>query len=145
MEKETATPETDAAWENDHPLHRLSDQEKRELCGKFEAQVNHWKRIAMEEQRRAAELSGKLITRPTPRTITEKTLDRLGVQWGTSEWIRVCSSLEAENDRLRLALGRAARWGIRSDGFSGEVSDSLRVWIDGGMVGDPPEVPSYYP
>jgi hypothetical protein len=81
------TPQTDTAWENEHPLHRLSDNEKRELCGKF----------------------------------------------------------EAENERLKMALGRAARWGIRSDGFSGEVSDSLRVWIDGGMVGDPPEVPSYYP
>jgi hypothetical protein len=81
------TPETDEAWENEHPLHRLSDNEKRELCGKFEAEV----------------------------------------------------------ERLKTALNRAAKWGIRSDGFSGEVSDSLRVWIDGGMVGDPPEVPSYYP
>jgi hypothetical protein len=81
------TPETDEAWEDAHPLYRLSDNEKRELCGKF----------------------------------------------------------EEENERLKTALRRAARWGIRSDGFSGEVSDSLRVWIDGGMVGDPPEVPSYYP
>jgi hypothetical protein len=81
------TPRTDAAWETTHPLHRFSDNEKRELCGKF----------------------------------------------------------EAESQRLKTALRCAARWGIRSDGFSGEVSDSLRVWIDGGMVGDPPEVPSYYP
>jgi hypothetical protein len=81
------TPETDEAYENEHPLYRLSDKKKRELCAKF----------------------------------------------------------EAENKRLKTALVRATRWGVRSDGFSGEVSDSLRVWIDGGMVGDPPDVPSYYP
>lgn len=34
--KNTDTPETDAAWENDHPLHRLSDNEKRELCAGME-------------------------------------------------------------------------------------------------------------
>ena len=30
------TPETAAAWDCQHPLHRLSDREKRELCEKIE-------------------------------------------------------------------------------------------------------------
>jgi hypothetical protein len=81
------TPETDNAWENNHPLYRFSDNEKRELCAKFETQ----------------------------------------------------------NKQLKTALAMASKWGIRSDGFSGEVSDSLRVWIDGGMIGDTPQIPDYYP
>ena len=32
----STTPETDAAWECDHPLHRLSDPEKRELCARMQ-------------------------------------------------------------------------------------------------------------
>lgn len=78
---------TDTAWDDTHPLSRLSDQEKREMCASF-------------------------------------------------EW---------ETKRLKKALRLATKWGIRSDGFSAEVSDSIRVWIDGGMLGDPPEAPSYYP
>jgi len=33
---------------------------------------------------------------PTPQTVTEQTLQRLGIQWGTSEWIRVCNKLESD-------------------------------------------------
>lgn len=54
-------------------------------------------------------------------------------------------NMERQRNQMRDALLIAARWGIRSDGFSGEVSDSLRTWIDAGMSGDPPKVPSYYP
>jgi hypothetical protein len=53
--------------------------------------------------------------------------------------------VSADLERLRKALRIASKWGIRSDGFSGEVSDSLRVWIDGGMIGEPPQIPDYYP
>lgn len=54
-------------------------------------------------------------------------------------------SLREDYENVRDALLRAAKWGIRSDGFSAEVSDALRMWVDAGMIGDPPEVPSYYP
>jgi hypothetical protein len=33
---------------------------------------------------------------PKPQTVTEQTLQRLGIQWGTSEWIRVCNKLESD-------------------------------------------------
>jgi hypothetical protein len=47
--------------------------------------------------------------------------------------------------QLQQALVRASLWGMRSEGFSAEVSDALRIWVDGGMQGDPPALPSYYP
>lgn len=82
------TPETDKAWDSDHPLYSIPDfQQKRDLCANFEEQ----------------------------------------------------------NAMLKIALKRAAKWGIRSDGFSAEVSDSLRLWVDSGMIKSPPEIPDYYP
>jgi uncharacterized protein (DUF3084 family) len=41
---------------------------------------------------------------PEPKTVTEQTLQRLGIQWGTSEWIRTCSQLERELDEAREEL-----------------------------------------
>lgn len=121
----TTTPETDSAWENEHPLHRLSDQEKRELCEKIEGERDK----ALERCKRYAEREDSI------RYLSSR----------NKEMEMAGNNLLAENRRLKLALARAARWGIRSDGFSAEVGGSLRLWIDGGMVGDPPEIPSYYP
>jgi len=53
--------------------------------------------------------------------------------------------ISIENKNLKSALISASRWGIKSEGFSAEVSDSIRTWVDNGMIGKPPETPSYYP
>lgn len=38
--------------------------------------------------------------------LTDATMHRLGIQWGTSEWIRTCSQLETElaGARARIAM-----------------------------------------
>jgi hypothetical protein len=41
---------------------------------------------------------------PEPKTITVKTLQRRGILWGASEWIRTCSQLERERDEAREEL-----------------------------------------
>jgi hypothetical protein len=95
-------------------------------------------------------LYGKIGRRMIPLTLTSEDVDELERQRDAHlqkgrENAALAGDLLSENRRLKLALSRATKWGIRSDGFSAEVSDSLRIWFDGGMVGDPPAVPSYYP
>ena len=95
-------------------------------------------------------LYGKIGRRIIPLSLTSDDVDELERQQDkrlqkARENATLAGDLLSENRRLKMALSRAAKWGIRSDGFSAEVSDSLRVWFDGGMVGDPPAVPSYYP
>ncbi len=50
-----------------------------------------------------------------------------------------------QRDQMDAALMLAARWGISSDGYSAEVSSRIRCWIIGGMKGEAPKAPDYYP
>jgi hypothetical protein len=50
-----------------------------------------------------------------------------------------------QRDQMESALMLAARWGISSDGYSAEVSSRIRCWIIGGMKGEAPKAPDYYP
>lgn len=50
-----------------------------------------------------------------------------------------------QRDQMQATLLLAARWGISSDGYSAEVSSQIRCWIIGGMKGDAPKAPDYYP
>jgi hypothetical protein len=50
-----------------------------------------------------------------------------------------------QRDQMEAALMLAARWGISSDGYSAEVSSRIRCWIIGGMKGEAPKAPDYYP
>lgn len=50
-----------------------------------------------------------------------------------------------QRDQMEATLMLAARWGISSDGYSAEVSSRIRCWIIGGMKGDAPKAPDYYP
>ena len=52
---------------------------------------------------------------------------------------------EEENVKLRAALQLAREWGFAGRGYSARVASSLAAWVDGGMVGDPPKAPDYYP
>lgn len=50
-----------------------------------------------------------------------------------------------QSDQMDAALTLAARWGILSDGYSSDVSSRIRSWIIGGMKGEAPKAPDYYP
>lgn len=64
-----------------------------------------------------------------------------------SEWPDATRAyVEALEDRVeefRKALLLARSWGIHSSAFHGGVSISLADWVDGGMFGPPPVVPSH--
>lgn len=60
------------------------------------------------------------------------------------EWVKL-EDASKEIAQLRQALTQARAWGVKSEGFSAEQSHKLAEWIDGGMAGMPPPIPSYYP
>lgn len=65
MNTETETPQTDAIAQNFHVIAatekvQVAQYVKAWQCREIEMQVNHWKRVALEEQRRAAALAVEL-------------------------------------------------------------------------------------
>jgi hypothetical protein len=50
-----------------------------------------------------------------------------------------------ENRQMKQALYLARKWGVRSDGFSAEVANSIRDFIDRDFQGPAPKQPDYYP
>jgi hypothetical protein len=65
---------------------------------------------------------------------------------GKSQYLeRELATVTAQRDQMEAALMLAARWGISSDGYSAEVSSRIRCWIIGGMKGEAPKAPDYYP
>ena len=76
---------------------------------------------------------------------TDKIWDKLCDSWSYWQSDHAHATILEHAKNLEIVLRTAARWGLRSDGFSAEVSDSLRKWIDNGMKDEPPQPPEYYP
>ncbi len=91
----------------------------------------------------------------TPETESRwESLCLSGTPWSykAEQMLEACEDMEferneakAQRDQMEAALMLAARWGISSDGYSAEVASRIRCWIIGGMQGEAPKAPDYYP
>lgn len=75
---------------------------------------------------------------------TDKIWDDLRNSWAYWNQDHAHEALLNHARKLEESLRLAAKWGMRSNGFSADVSDAIRNWIDGGMKGNPPKEPEYY-
>jgi rubrerythrin len=109
MNTETKTPQTDAIAQNFHLIAatekiQVAQYVKAWQCREIEEQVNHWKTVALQEQRHAAVLAGILKKEREDhdtRTPQEK--------YALSAYAEACEymGISGEHDALDMSLAEA--------------------------------------